>query len=71
MQCHNLTYQIHVHGEDLQFVMIGLSAWQTVVAEAGPLMFMNSSVKMGTGRDVVRKFQLVTGVGKKLFLKTA
>lgn len=47
MQCHNLTYKIH--GEDLQFVMIGLSAGQTVVAEAGSLMFMNSSVRMETG----------------------
>ena len=47
MSCHSLTYKIH--GEDLQFALIGLSAGQTVVAEAGSLMFMNSSVRMETG----------------------
>ena len=47
MRCHSLTYK--VYGEDLQFVSIGLARGQTVVAEAGSLMFMSSDVRMETG----------------------
>ena len=47
MRCHRLTYK--VYGEDMQFVSIDLAQGQTVVAEAGSLMFMSSSVKMETG----------------------
>ena len=46
MQCHNISYK--VHGEDLQFVSIGLTQGQTVVAEAGTMMFMSESIRMDT-----------------------
>ena len=47
MRCHALTYKIY--GDDLQFVSIGLTSGQTVVAEAGALMYMTSEIKMETG----------------------
>lgn len=47
MRCHSLTYKIY--GDDLQFVSIGLAHGQTLVAEAGSLMFMTADVQMETG----------------------
>lgn len=47
MRCHSVTYK--VYGNDLQFVSIGLAAGQTVVAEAGSLMYMTEDIRMETG----------------------
>lgn len=46
MRCHTLTYKIH--GDDLQFVEIALTQGQTVVAEAGSMMFMSESIMLDT-----------------------
>lgn len=46
MRCHSITYKIH--GDDLQFVSIGLTRGHTVIAEAGSLMFMSASVYLDT-----------------------
>ena len=46
MRCHNLSYKIH--GDDLQFVSIGLNRGETVIAEAGSMMFMSESVQLDT-----------------------
>ncbi len=46
-----------IHGEDLQFVEILLDPGETIVAEAGSMMYMDSAVRMdtifgdGSGRD--------------------
>jgi uncharacterized protein (TIGR00266 family) len=46
MRSHSLDYEIH--GDDLQFVEIGLDPGETVVAEAGAMMFMEDGVEMAT-----------------------
>jgi uncharacterized protein (TIGR00266 family) len=46
MPSHVLDYQIH--GDDLQFVEIGLDAGDTVIAEAGAMMFMEEGISMQT-----------------------
>jgi len=43
---HVLDYLIH--GDDLQFVEIGLDAGETVIAEAGAMMFMEDGISMET-----------------------
>lgn len=40
--------EFKVHGEDLQFVEIMLDPGETVIAEAGAMMYMDSSIKMET-----------------------
>jgi uncharacterized protein (TIGR00266 family) len=51
MKCHEVDYQIY--GDDLQFVEIELDPSETVVAEAGAMMFMEDGItfetKMGDG----------------------
>ncbi len=51
MKCHEVDYQIF--GDDLQFVEIELDPSETVVAEAGAMMFMEDGItfetKMGDG----------------------
>lgn len=49
MRCHNLTYK--VHGEDLQFVSIGLDKDKTVIAEAGSMLYMSESILLDTKLD--------------------
>lgn len=53
-----------IHGEDLQFVEIMLDPGETIVAEAGAMMYMDSAIKMDTifgdgsgkeGNDLVGK----------------
>ena len=49
--------EFKIYGEDLQFVEIMLDPGETVVAEAGAMMYMDSAIKMdtifgdGSGRD--------------------
>jgi uncharacterized protein (TIGR00266 family) len=51
--CHEVDYE--VKGDDLQFVEIGLDPGETVVAEAGAMMFLEEGItfetKMGDGSD--------------------
>ena len=51
--CHDVDYE--VKGDDLQFVEIGLDTGETVVAEAGAMMFLQEGIdfetKMGDGSD--------------------
>lgn len=47
MHCHRITYK--TYGDDLQFVSIGVTAGQTIVAEAGSLMYMTEDIQMDTG----------------------
>ncbi len=46
MKADEVEYQIH--GEDLQFVEIMLDPSETIVAEAGAMMYMDDSIKMDT-----------------------
>lgn len=46
MRSHEIDYQIH--GDDLQFVEIALDPGETVIAEAGAMMFKNPSIEMAT-----------------------
>src|SRR5512143_1277151 len=43
---HEIDYQ--VHGEDLQFVEVELDPGESVVAEAGALMYMSRGIQMET-----------------------
>ena len=51
MRSHVLDYEIH--GDDLQFVEVGLDPGETVIAEAGGMCFMEEGIefetKMGDG----------------------
>ena len=53
MHCHELDYKIF--GDDLQFVEVELDPKETVVAEAGAMMFMDNDItfeaKMGDGSN--------------------
>lgn len=40
--------EFEIHGEDLQFVEIMLDPGETIVAEAGAMMYMDSAIKMET-----------------------
>lgn len=45
-KAHEVEYMIH--GEDLQFVEIMLDPGETIIAEAGAMMYMNDSIEMDT-----------------------
>jgi len=53
MRSHELDYRIL--GDDIQLVEIELDPWETVIAEAGSMMYMDSDIqfdtKMGDGSD--------------------
>lgn len=40
--------EFEIHGEDLQFVEIMLDPGETIIAEAGAMMYMDDSIKMDT-----------------------
>lgn len=46
-RAHEIDYQIH--GDDMQFVKIGLDPGETVVAEAGAMMYMDGGILHYTG----------------------
>ncbi len=54
-RAHQVDYQIF--GDDIQFVEISLDYGETIVAEPGAMMYMDSSIEMdtvfgdGSGRD--------------------
>jgi uncharacterized protein (TIGR00266 family) len=45
-KAHEVEYKIH--GEDLQFVEILLDSGESIIAEAGAMMYMDSSIRMDT-----------------------
>jgi len=40
--------EYNIHGEDLQFVEIMLDPSETIIAEAGAMMYMDAAIKMNT-----------------------
>ena len=40
--------EFKIHGEDIQFVEIMLDPGETIIAEAGAMMYMDSAIKMDT-----------------------
>ncbi|MFZ7102911.1 MAG: TIGR00266 family protein [Peptococcaceae bacterium] len=69
-RAHEIDFQIH--GADMQFVEIGLDPGETVVAEAGAMMYMDGAVQSdtvfgdGSDRDRGKGFMdKVMGAGKR------
>ncbi len=67
---HEIDYVIH--GDDMQFVEITLDPRETVIAEAGAMMFMNPDIhmdtKMGDGSNPQAGFMdKIFSVGKRVF----
>lgn len=68
MNSHEIDF--HIHGEDLQFVEIELDPGETVVAEAGAMLYMEDGItfetKMGDGSAPDKGFlgKLGTGIGR-------
>ena len=58
MRCHEVDYT--VYGDDLQFVEVELDPGETVIAEAGTMMYMEGGIefetKMGDGADPEQGF---------------
>ncbi len=70
MKSHEIEYQ--VFGDDLQFVQIELDQGETVIAEAGTMMYMEDGIsfeaKMGDGSQPKAGFlDKIIGAGKRLF----
>ena len=70
MRSHEIDYAIH--GDDMQFVEITLDPGETVVAEAGAMMFMHADVemetRMGDGSNPQSGFlDKLFSVGKRVF----
>ncbi|MBN1874552.1 MAG: TIGR00266 family protein [Anaerolineae bacterium] len=69
MQSHVIDYQIY--GDDLQFVEVELDPRETVIAEAGAMMYMEDGIsfesRMGDGSKPKSGFMdAIVGVGKRL-----
>ena len=70
-KAHEVDYEIF--GDDMQFVEIGLDRDETIVAEAGAMMYMDSNIKsdtifgdgseQGAGKGLMDK---VLGAGKRV-----
>jgi len=68
-KAHEIDYQIY--GDDLQFVEISLDPGETVIAEAGAMMYMDGAIEFdavfGTGSDSGKGFlDKVIGAGKRM-----
>lgn len=69
-RAHEVEYK--VHGEDIQFVEIMLDPGETIVAEAGAMMYMDSEIKMdaifgdGSGKDGGDIMGKLFSAGKRL-----
>ncbi len=69
MKSHVIDYQIY--GDDMQFVEIELDSRETVIAEAGMMMYMEDGItfetKMGDGSNPSAGFlDKIVGVGKRV-----
>ncbi len=71
MRAHEVDYTIH--GDDMQFVEIELDNGETVIAEAGAMMYMDDKIQMeaifgdGSGSDASRGLMgKFLGAGKRL-----
>jgi uncharacterized protein (TIGR00266 family) len=72
MRSHEIDYQIF--GDDLQFVEVELDPGETVIAEAGTMMYMEDGIgfeaKMGDGSKPQAGFlDTLVGVGKRLLTR--
>jgi len=69
MQSHEIDYQ--VYGDDLQFVEVELDPRETVIAEAGAMMYMDDGIvfetRMGDGSRPQGMMDKVLSVGKRMF----
>jgi len=69
MQSHEIDYQ--VYGDDLQFVEVELDPRETVIAEAGAMMYMDDGIvfetRMGDGSRPQGMMDKVFSVGKRMF----
>ncbi len=69
-RAHEVEYKIY--GEDLQFVEIMLDPGETIVAEAGAMMYMDSSIRMetifgdGSGKDENDLMGKLLSAGKRV-----
>ncbi len=70
-RAHEVDYQLH--GDDMQFVEIELDGGETVLSEAGAMMYMDDGIKMetifgdGSGKDSKKGFMgKLMGAGKRL-----
>lgn len=65
---HEIDYKLY--GEDLQFVEIELDPQETVIAEAGTMMYMESGIdftaRMGDGSNTGGLFGKLMGAGKRM-----
>jgi uncharacterized protein (TIGR00266 family) len=69
MQSHEVDFEIH--GDDMQFVDIGLDPGETVIAEAGAMMYMTEGItfetKMGDGSEPDKgMWGKLKGAGKRM-----
>lgn len=68
MQSHEIDYQ--VYGDDLQFVEVELDPRETVIAEAGAMMYMDDGIvfetRMGDGSRPQGMMDKVLSVGKRM-----
>jgi len=68
MQSHEIDYQ--VYGDDLQFVEVELDPRETVIAEAGAMMYMDDGIafetRMGDGSRPQGMMDKVLSVGKRV-----
>ena len=72
MRSHEIDYKIH--GDDLQFVEVELDRGETVIAEAGAMMYMEDGIsyetKMGDGSDPNEGLMSkVFSVGKRMLTR--
>lgn len=64
--------EFQIHGEDLQFVEIMLDPGETVIAEAGAMMYMDAAIKMdtifgdGSGKEGNDLKSMIFSAGKRM-----
>lgn len=71
LKAHEVDFKLY--GDDMQFVEIGLDYGESIVAEAGAMMYMDSNIQMesvfgdGSGKDAGKGFMgKLMGAGKRV-----